>query len=121
MPDLFRNRMEGGLNEHLERNETATGPRLIACANEMSQPILALDVPSGLDVTTGKAHQPTVRATATLTLALPKTGLVAKHAATWVGELYCADISVPPGLYASETLGISCPVLFSQSDIVRIV
>ncbi len=95
--------------------------KLITQANDQTAPILALDVPSGLDVTTGIAHEPTVRATATLTLALPKTGLVSTDATPIVGELYCADISVPPELYARETLGISRPILFAKSDIVRII
>jgi NAD(P)H-hydrate epimerase len=63
---------------------------------------------------------PTVRATATLTLALPKVGLQYSAAAAFVGELYVADIGVPPGLYAD--LGLSPPVgpLFAQSDMLRL-
>ena len=62
--------------------------------------VLALDVPSGLDSTAGTANGICVKAKATLTLALPKTGLVKKDARTYVGDLFVADIGVPPELYA---------------------
>jgi hypothetical protein len=69
---------------------------LIRWANAQPAPVLSLDTPSGLDVTTGVPARPCVRATATLTLALPKTGLPGAREA---GHLYLADISVPPLLY----------------------
>lgn len=91
---------------------------LIRWANAQTAPILSLDTPSGLDVTSGAAHDPTIRATATLTLALPKQGLLNPQAKPYVGELYLADISVPPELYAK--MGISVPPLFAESDIIRV-
>lgn len=91
---------------------------LIRWANAQSAPILSLDTPSGLDVTSGTAHDPTIRATATLTLALPKTGLLTLEAASFIGDLYLADISVPPELYAK--MGIVVPPLFAESDIIRV-
>jgi NAD(P)H-hydrate epimerase len=63
-------------------------------ANAQPAPTLALDLPSGLDASTGRVGSPCIVADATLTLALPKVGLrVAPHV---VGELFAADISVPP-------------------------
>ncbi|MBI1220402.1 MAG: NAD(P)H-hydrate epimerase [Rhodobacteraceae bacterium] len=69
---------------------------LIDLANASPTPVLSLDVPSGFDATSGQDLRPSIQATATLTLALPKAGL-ASCAAT--GDLYLADISVPPDLY----------------------
>ncbi len=40
--------------------------------------------------------EPAIRAAATMTLALPKTGLHAPRVGANVGDLYLADISVPP-------------------------
>ncbi|MBN1249587.1 MAG: NAD(P)H-hydrate epimerase [Anaerolineae bacterium] len=91
---------------------------LIAWANAQPGPILALDTPSGLDITTGEALGPTIRAAATLTLALPKRGLLVDKAQPYVGELYLADISVPPALYA--VLGLSVDCLFSHSPILHL-
>jgi NAD(P)H-hydrate epimerase len=79
---------------------------LIRWANGQKAPILALDTPSGLDTTTGVAHDPSVRAAATMTLALPKAGLRAPRASAHVGQLYLADIGVPPELYAAPGLGL---------------
>ncbi len=55
--------------------------------------VIALDVPSGLDLGSGELHEPHLCAEATLTLAAPKEGLVAAARAT--GPLWLADISVP--------------------------
>ena len=68
--------------------------------------MLSLDVPSGVDTTAGTVYDPSVRATATMTLALPKEGLRTTEARDAVGELYLADISVPPALYAGTNLGL---------------
>lgn len=88
---------------------------LIDWANGNGSPILALDLPSGLNATTGHSASPCIRADATLTLALPKTGL---RASAYVGQLYLADISVPPVAY--ERLTISVPPLFRESPIIEI-
>ena len=93
---------------------------LIHWANEQPAPILALDTPSGLETTSGTAFDPTVRATATLTLALPKSGLREAEAEAFTGELYLADISVPPALYADPSVGLVVGRLFAESDIIRL-
>ncbi len=104
------------LGYSLQGNPRGRTAELVQRANAQSGPVLALDTPSGLDVTTGEARTPCVRATATLTLALPKVGLLT---AAEVGELYLADISVPASAYAR--LGLSVPRdLFAQAPIVEI-
>jgi NAD(P)H-hydrate epimerase len=74
--------------------------------NGAGRPILALDAPSGLDTTSGAPGDPCIKAMTTMTLALPKVGLLSPEAATVVGKLYLADISVPPALYASLDLDV---------------
>jgi NAD(P)H-hydrate epimerase len=91
---------------------------LIRWANNQNSPILSLDTPSGLDTTTGVAYDPTIRATATMTLALPKQGLLKPEVKPYVGELYLADISVPPELYLA--MGIKASGLFDREDIIHI-
>jgi len=94
---------------------------LIRWANDQASPVLSLDVPSGVDAGSGEVFDPAVRATATLTLALPKVGLRADGAVGHIGELYLADIGVPPSLYTSPSLALP-PVgaLFATGDIVRL-
>jgi NAD(P)H-hydrate epimerase len=99
----------------LRGNPAGTAADLISWANDQAAPVLALDTPSGLDLTTGEAGAPAVRATATVTLALPKIGLLE---APSVGELYLADISVPLLVY--QRMGIAVPELFRQSSLLRI-
>ena len=77
--------------------------------------VLSLDVPSGIDSTTGIAPGAHVTASKTMTLALPKTGL----AATAVGDLWLADIGIPQGVY--QRLGLDVPVeVFGDDFIVPI-
>jgi len=99
----------------LRGDPAGAAAELITWANDQTAPVLALDTPSGLDLTTGAAGTPAVRATATLTLALPKVGLLDAPNA---GELYLADISVPPLVY--QRMGIPVPELFRQSSLLRI-
>ena len=90
---------------------------MIRWANGQPAPILSLDAPSGFDTATGEVFDPTIDAAATLTLALPKRGLRSRR--EHVGELYLADISVPPALY-EQALGLGVGPLFAKSDIVRL-
>jgi NAD(P)H-hydrate epimerase len=91
---------------------------LIDAVNRQPAPVLAVDLPSGLNAETGAIGQPCVRATATLTLAYPKTGLLADGAAEAIGELHAADIGVPAEAY--KALGLTVEVLFSRAETVKI-
>jgi NAD(P)H-hydrate epimerase len=96
---------------------------LIRAANASGTPLLALDLPSGLNGDSGEASDPTIRATATLTLALPKAGLTRPTAAAWVGELYVADISVactPPPEAVYRRMGMNVGPIFWQSDVITL-
>ncbi len=87
-------------------------------ANHAGVPILSLDTPSGLDPTSGQPGAPCIRATATMTLALPKKGLLKELPKNNVGDLYLADISVPPELY--RKLGWQVGPVFSKETIVKL-
>lgn len=72
---------------------------LIRKANASGVPTLAVDLPSGLDPTTGDPNDPCIVAEATVTFALPKTGFLNPKSRKFSGTLYLADISVPLALY----------------------
>lgn len=87
-------------------------------ANDSGIPILALDMPSGLDADNGKPTDECIKATATLTLALPKKGLLHPSAKHFVGDLYLADIGVPCGLY--RQIGLAVPLIFKNSTYISL-
>ncbi len=91
---------------------------LIAAANEAAGVKLSLDVPSGLDAGTGRVFEPHVNADATLTLALPKSGLASPSAQAAIGRLFLADIGVPPELYSR--LGLSVGPIFAADTIAEV-
>jgi NAD(P)H-hydrate epimerase len=102
----------------LSGSPTGIAATLIRAANGQSAPILAVDLPSGLEATDGTIFDPCIRAAATLTLALPKTGLLTPRARSVVGELSVADIGVPEAAYTR--LGITVGPVFATREIVRI-
>jgi NAD(P)H-hydrate epimerase len=116
-PDLI---VDGVIGYSLKGAPRGTAADLIRWANAQDVPILALDAPSGVDTTTGTVFNPAIKATATMTLALPKEGLRAPDVDERVGELYLADISVPPCLYAEPSLVLEVGHVFAHSDIVRL-
>jgi len=116
-PDLV---LDGLIGFSLRGEPTGAIAGLIRWVNRSGAPTLALDVPSGLDATTGVAHDPTIRATATLTLALPKTGLQSADAGLHVGELYLADIGIPPAVYRRKEFGLDVGFPFASGSIVRL-
>jgi NAD(P)H-hydrate epimerase len=77
---------------------------LIAQCSEEASRVLSLDLPSGLNATTGETPGRVVEAERTLTLALPKTGLRSVS-----GELYLADIGIPPEVYDAVAFSFEWP------------
>lgn len=73
-----------------------------------------------MDSNSGAIFAPAIKATATMTLALPKVGFRFPDVGEYVGELYLADISVPIALYSSPTLGLEVDNLFAESEIIRL-
>lgn len=67
---------------------------LIAALNGVSETTVSLDVPSGVNATTGEVPGAVVEPDYTVTLALPKTGLAAIG-----GELRLVDLSIPAAVY----------------------
>jgi NAD(P)H-hydrate epimerase len=109
--------IDGLIGYGLEGNPRDRVAMIIKDANASGRPILALDLPSGMNATTGGAYEPCIKATATLTLALPKTGFLAPSASPYVGDLYLADISIPRTVYLSFG---QQNVLFQKDPITKI-
>ncbi len=80
--------------------------------NQSGKPVISLDLPSGLDATSGEIPGACIHAAQTLSLALPKPGLVNPVS----GELFLADIGIPPEVYHS--LGIRFDPFFKGEYIL---
>ncbi len=90
---------------------------LIEAIGAASVPVISLDVPSGVDTSTGAVPGVQVRADVTLTLALPKRGLRSRPD---VGRLFVGDISVPASVYDGLGVTPSPDQLFRQSPVREI-
>jgi NAD(P)H-hydrate epimerase len=70
--------------------------RLIECINEAGVPVLAVDIPSGLDCDTGRPLPVAIKAAWTVTFAAAKAGFQHKTARDYTGDIFVACIGVEP-------------------------
>lgn len=68
----------------------------ISVINSVNLPVIALDIPSGLNGDDGKAEPDAVLADLTITMGLPKRGMVLNRGPDFCGRLRCVDIGIPP-------------------------
>ncbi len=78
--------------------------RLVDMVNWCNKPVVAVDIPSGVDADTGLVHGAAIKATHTISFALPKIGLVLEPGKDYVGTLSIADISIPYKLLEDSRL-----------------
>lgn len=69
--------------------------KMIEEANQSGLPILAIDIPSGLNGNTGSTEGPVIKASQTLYLGLPKLGFFLDQGWNLIGELRGADFGLP--------------------------
>lgn len=112
--------IDGIIGYNVKGDPRGVAGEMINWVNKQATQVLSLDTPSGLDLSSGTVHTPTVAADATLTLAMPKKGLFHPDAKAVIGQLYLGDISVPPQLYSEPSLALPAENPFQFSDVVRI-
>lgn len=110
-PDII---LDALIGYSLRSAPTGKVKKMILWANLQNSPKLSLDIPSGVDSTTGDTPGEFIKADGTMTLALPKTGLLP----SLTGELYLADIGIPVETYRS--LGIPYQTPFDDRYYVPI-
>jgi len=91
-------------------------PEVIYAMNAARSPIVAVDVPSGMDADTALGAQDAVRAAATVTLAAPKAGLAL---ASNAGRVFLADIGMPAELFSTDRKTLEA--LYRIGDIVELI
>jgi NAD(P)H-hydrate epimerase len=80
--------------------------RSIAAINEQSAPVVACDVPSGVDGSSGEVAAEAVRAAVTATFHAPKVGLYVAPGAFYAGAVRVVEIGIPRGAPAPATAGL---------------
>lgn len=95
---IYGTGFRGELSEHVGR--------VVEAVNISQKPVVAVDIPSGVEGDTGKVNGPCIRAAHTVTFALPKLGNILQPGAQYGGELHVADISIPGQLV--DALALKC-------------
>ena len=78
--------------------------RAIEWMNRLHAPIASLDVPSGVDATTGLARGVAVRSALTITFGMLKTGLLLNAGRPSAGHVVCIDIGIPRAITGDRRL-----------------
>lgn len=93
--------------------------RTVTWLRRYDVPVVALDLPTGISADDGLAGM-CVTADVTVTIAAPKAGLAPRIVHPYTGDLYVADIGVPPWVW--HEIGVAMPPdLFAESPLVRLV
>lgn len=86
-------------------------PELLAAINELAVPVVAIDVPSGVSADDGSADPDAIVADATITVGLPKLGLILPPGRDHVGQLAVVDIGFSAGTIAAHASPWFLPTL----------
>ena len=92
------------LGTGLQGKVTGLKAKIIDLINIANKEVIAIDVPSGLDADTGKIKGPCIKATHTITLALPKIGLLIFPGASYAGRVTVEDIGIPSYLLKNNKI-----------------
>ena len=103
--------VDGLLGTGLTRPVEGLLLKAVEAINRAGKPILALDLPSGLDADKGIPQGAAVRATLTATFVAPKLGFQAPGAASYTGEVVVVDIGAPRRLLERFRETFSTPKL----------
>ena len=88
----------------------------IRLVNESGHPVVSLDIPSGLDATSGEVSSEAVTADLTLTMAQPKLGMLTQEGIRRCGRIKVLDIGIPPRFLDDITDFTEC---VTEDDIRR--
>jgi hydroxyethylthiazole kinase-like uncharacterized protein yjeF len=78
------------------RDPIRTAVDVVLAARRAKVPIVAVDTPTAVDLTSGDPSSPVVQADLTVTFHRPKTGLLTKRGAALAGKVLVAPIGIPP-------------------------
>jgi hydroxyethylthiazole kinase-like uncharacterized protein yjeF len=79
------------------REPIRSAVEMIGRAAAAGVPVVAVDTPTAVDLSSGEPSDPAVRADLTVTFHRPKTGLLTRRGAAYAGKVLVAPIGIPPG------------------------
>ncbi|MBW1678744.1 MAG: NAD(P)H-hydrate dehydratase [Deltaproteobacteria bacterium] len=106
------------LGTGLKSEVTGFYREVINYINSLSIPVVAVDIPSGIDASTGRVLGVAIHAKLTVTFGLPKLGLVIHPGLDLVGSMEVVDISIPDYLVREENIQVE---LLESSDIIQLL
>ena len=96
--------IDGLFGFSLKGNPRSPMDKVIEQINCSKVPVLAVDVPSGMEVYSGKVMKPTIKATYTLALGMPKKGL--EENPEYAGKVYLGNLGIPPEAYREKGIEV---------------
>ncbi|MDP7454626.1 MAG: NAD(P)H-hydrate epimerase [Candidatus Peribacteraceae bacterium] len=94
-PDKTDGVVDGLIGYSLSGDPRGKSADLIEWTNSQNCQVLSLDVPSGLDATTGENRNPCIKANLTVVYGVMKKGLLAESAKEYSGKTEIIDIGFP--------------------------
>jgi hydroxyethylthiazole kinase-like uncharacterized protein yjeF len=91
----------------LNRAPSGIAAEAIRGIAELRLPVLAVDLPSGVNATTAAVYEPSVQAEVTVTFAAPKLCHLFEPAALQCGEVIVADITIPDAAIEDENVALA--------------
>lgn len=114
--DLFVDALLGtGLTQDLR----SPVREVVSWLNTKQQPVIALDVPTGLNSDTGAVQGAAVRADLTVTMAAQKTGLLLNEGPSYAGRVETAEIGIPSFILEEEAQRPGCAQVVSNREIAN--
>jgi len=105
---------------HLDGRPRGIIASMIRTIQSSSADIIAYDIPSGVDATTGECLSPCITADVTLTLALPKKVFVTDEGSKHSGHVYIGDIGIPSWMYEQVTQSNRARPHFDGKSIIEL-
>ncbi len=84
----------------------------IRIVNSLNLPVVSLDIPSGLNGDDGSIADFALKADLTITIGLPKKGMIVGNAPSFCGRIRCVDIGIPSSLI--EKIGSGTEMIFAS-------
>ncbi len=92
----------------------------IEAINESGNQVIAYDIPTGIEASTGECLYPCIQATGTLTLGLPKKAFLNLETRRYAGRLFLGDIGIPTFLYDKMEPGVRSPFLDTSRAVIEL-